>query len=121
MPPGLGRVLWRDAHIKPEDVDLLQPYDGFSGFIYYFLEAYGFCGPGERSSSFRADGSPEAASLPVNPNGGSLGMGRTHGGAQVIEACVSCRDDAPSARCPMRSRRRGLGRQPWEQPWCAWR
>ena len=81
----LGRVLWRDAHIKPEDVDLLNTYDGFSGFIYYFLEAYGFCGRGEAFEFIQDGRIARGGRLPVNPNGGSLGMGRTHGGAQVIE------------------------------------
>ena len=82
----LGRVLWRDADIKLEDVDLLNTYDGFSGFIYYFLEAYGFCGRGEAFEFIQGGRITRSGQIPVNPNGGSLGMGRTHGGAQVIEA-----------------------------------
>ena len=33
--------------IRPGEVDIVNSYDGFSGFLYFFLEGYGFCGRGE--------------------------------------------------------------------------
>jgi acetyl-CoA acetyltransferase len=81
----VGSVLWRSTGVGPEDIDVANIYDGFSGFIYYFLEGYGFCAQGE-AYEFVQDGRIElAGQLPLNTGGGSLGMGRLHGGGQVIE------------------------------------
>jgi acetyl-CoA acetyltransferase len=83
----LARRLWESAGVGPRDVDLPQVYDAFSPFVYIWLEALGFCAPGE-AHRFVLDGgidSDRPGSLPVLSGGGALGNGRLHGLPQLLE------------------------------------
>ena len=82
-----ARRLWAAAGVGPADVDLPQLYDGFSPFIWYWLEALGFCEVGE-AHRFIAEGGIDSDSsdgLPVLSGGGALGNGRMHGIPQMLE------------------------------------
>jgi acetyl-CoA acetyltransferase len=82
----LARGLWKNSPVGVEDIDQPNLYDGFSFFTYLYLEAFGFCPRGE-AADFIQDGRIEVGGeLPLNTSGGSLGMGRLHGSAQVIES-----------------------------------
>ncbi len=79
--------LWESAGIGPADVDLPQLYDGFSPFIYIWLETLGFCPVGE-AHRFVLDGgidSDTPGGLPILSGGGALGNGRMHGIPQMLE------------------------------------
>jgi acetyl-CoA acetyltransferase len=79
--------LWADAGIGPADIDLPQVYDGFSPFVWFWLEALGLCPPGE-AHRFIADGgidSDRPGSLPALSSGGAIGNGRMHGVPQMLE------------------------------------
>jgi acetyl-CoA acetyltransferase len=79
--------LWSSSGIGPRDVDLPQLYDGFSPFVYFWLEALGLCPTGE-AHRFVADGgidSDRPDGLPVLSGGGALGNGRMHGIPQMLE------------------------------------
>jgi acetyl-CoA acetyltransferase len=79
--------LWESAGIGPADVDLPQLYDGFSPFVYFWLEALGFCPVGE-AHRFVLDGgidSDRPGALPALSGGGALGNGRMHGVPQMLE------------------------------------
>lgn len=82
----VGRTLWKNVDIGPDDIDIANIYDGFSGFVYFLLEGYGFCSRGEAFEFIQDGRVARNGQLPINTNGGSLGMGRLHGGAQVVEA-----------------------------------
>lgn len=78
--------LWETCALGPNDVNVANLYDGFSFFTYLWLEGLGFCKEGE-AWQFIQDGRIEpGGDLPLNTSGGSLGMGRLHGPAQVIES-----------------------------------
>jgi acetyl-CoA acetyltransferase len=82
-----ARRLWAAAGIGPADVDLPQVYDGFSPFVYLWLELLGFCPVGE-AHRFVLDGgidSDSPSGLPVLSGGGALGTGRMHGVPQMLE------------------------------------
>jgi acetyl-CoA acetyltransferase len=82
-----GRRIWEAAGIGPEDVDLPQLYDGFSPFIYYWMECLGLCPVGE-AHRIALDGgfdSDDPGALPVLSSGGALGNGRMHGIPQMLE------------------------------------
>jgi acetyl-CoA acetyltransferase len=82
-----ARRLWQATGLRPSDVDLPQLYDGFSPFVYFWLEVLGYCGVGE-AHRLVEDGGIESArpgGLPVLSGGGALGNGRMHGVPQMLE------------------------------------
>ncbi|MCX4831237.1 thiolase family protein [Streptomyces sp. NBC_01016] len=82
-----ARRLWEHAGVKPADIDVPQLYDGFSPFVYFWLEALGYCPIGE-AHRFVLDGgidSDTPGALPVLSGGGALGNGRMHGVPQMLE------------------------------------
>ncbi len=83
----LADRLWRSAGIGPGDIELPQLYDGFSPFVYLWLEVLGLCPVGE-AHRFVQDGnidSDRPGALPVLSGGGALGNGRMHGIPQMLE------------------------------------
>lgn len=87
--------MWSKTTLKPGDVDLVSLYDGFTFLTLAWLEALGFCGPGE-SGPF-VDGGRRIApdgELPLNTYGGQLSAGRMHGYWVLHEACQQLRGHA---------------------------
>jgi acetyl-CoA acetyltransferase len=82
-----ARRLWSSAGIGPGDVDLPQLYDGFSPFVYFWMEALGLCPVGEAHKVVQVGGidSDRPGALPVLSGGGALGNGRMHGVPQMLE------------------------------------
>lgn len=79
--------LWERSGVGPGDVDLPQLYDGFSPFVWFWLEVLGLCPVGE-AHRFVADGgidSDDPTALPALSGGGALGNGRMHGVPQMLE------------------------------------
>lgn len=96
-PQVLGQAahLWTRTGLRPADVDLALLYDGFTFNAVSWLEGLGFCGLGEAQDWL--DGGRRIAlggELPVNPHGGQLSEGRTHGFGFLREAIVQLRGDA---------------------------
>jgi acetyl-CoA acetyltransferase len=96
-PQVLGQAahLWTRTSLTPADVDVAMLYDGFTFNAISWLEALGFCGFGEaydwldHGRRIALDGE-----LPVNPHGGQLSEGRTHGFGFLYEAIQQLRHDA---------------------------
>jgi acetyl-CoA acetyltransferase len=82
-----ARHLWSQTDLKPGDVDVAQIYDAFSPFVLFWLEALGFCAPGE-SGPFVEGGARISlgGELPINTWGGQLSGGRLHGWGFLAEA-----------------------------------
>jgi acetyl-CoA acetyltransferase len=82
-----ARRLWSRAGIGPGDVDLPQLYDGFSPFVWLWLEVLGFCPVGEAHRFVSGGGidSDVPGALPALSGGGALGNGRMHGVPQMLE------------------------------------
>jgi acetyl-CoA acetyltransferase len=74
--------LWAHTGLTLADIDHPQLYDGFSPFIWYWLEALGYCEPGQAPEFLRSD---DAAHLRPLHSGGSLGNGRMHGVPQMLD------------------------------------
>jgi acetyl-CoA acetyltransferase/uncharacterized OB-fold protein len=96
-PQVLGQAahLWTRTSLRPADVDVALVYDGFTFNAVSWLEALGFCPIGEAQDWL--DGGRRIAldgELPVNPHGGQLSEGRTHGFGFVYEAVKQLRHDA---------------------------
>ncbi len=92
---GQSAHLWTRTDLRPSDVDLALLYDGFTFNAITWLEALGFCGIGEaqdwldKGRRIALDGE-----LPVNPHGGQLSEGRTHGFGFIYEAITQLRNSA---------------------------
>jgi acetyl-CoA acetyltransferase/uncharacterized OB-fold protein len=96
-PQVLGQAahLWTRTTLRPDDVDVALLYDGFTFNAISWLEGLGFCGFGEAKDWL--DGGRRIAlggELPVNPHGGQLSEGRTHGFGFLYEAIVQLRHEA---------------------------
>ena len=92
---GQAAHLWTRTSLTPADVDLALVYDGFTFNAISWLEALGFCGFGEAYDWL--DGGRRIAldgEVPVNPHGGQLSEGRTHGFGFIYEAVAQLRHDA---------------------------
>ena len=93
---GPSAHLWARTTLRPSDVDVALLYDGFTFNCLSWLEALGFCGIGEAKDFL--DGGKNIALdggvVAVNPHGGQLSAGRTHGMGLVHEAVVQLRGDA---------------------------
>ncbi|MET8978808.1 OB-fold domain-containing protein [Streptomyces sp. NPDC004539] len=92
---GPAAHLWTRTDLTPADVDVALLYDGFTFNALSWIEALGFCGPGE-GTGFLAGGKTIAldGELPLNPHGGQLSAGRLHGFGFVREAMLQLRGDA---------------------------
>lgn len=82
--------LWKKADLKPEDVDVAQIYDHFTGSVLMQLEDFGFCKRGE-GGDFVDSGAldVDSGSLPSNTSGGSLSEAYMHGLNHVLEGARS--------------------------------
>lgn len=81
----LADRLWRGSGWRPDDVQVIQLYDGFAMETWYWLEVLGFCPQGE-AWRFIQDGhiAPDGP-FPINTGGGNQAWGRLHGVPQVLE------------------------------------
>jgi acetyl-CoA acetyltransferase/uncharacterized OB-fold protein len=92
---GQAAHLWSRTSMRPDDVDVALLYDGFTFNAVSWLEALGFCGLGDamdwldKGRRIALDGE-----LPVNPHGGQLSEGRTHGFGFIYEAMAQLRHEA---------------------------
>jgi acetyl-CoA acetyltransferase len=92
---GQSAHLWSRSSLGPADVDVALLYDGFTFNAISWIEALGFCEFGEAQDWLdhgRRIG-PDGE-LPVNPHGGQLSEGRTHGFGFLYEAVQQLRHDA---------------------------
>lgn len=96
--------LWESAGLAgPEDIDLAQPYDAFSPFVYIWLEALGFCARGE-AHRFVIDGgidSSRPGSIAALSGGGAIGNGRLHGLPQLLECYLQLAGRAGERQRPV--------------------
>lgn len=80
----VAELLWESCGFGPDDVDVPQVYDGFSPFVYFWLEALGYCARGE-AHAYVHDSSISPG-LSFKTGGGAIGNGRMHGAPQMVEA-----------------------------------
>jgi len=89
--------LYRRAGIGPQEVDVAQLYDAFTGNVIMHLEDFGFCERGE-AGPFVESGAIDwpHGSLPVNTAGGNLAEAYIHGFGHVLEAVRQMRGTSTS-------------------------
>ncbi len=82
----VGRELWRQSGLVPDDMPMAILYDHFTPYVLMQLEELGFCGRGE-AKDFVKDGAIEVGGrLPLNTHGGQLGEAYLHGMNGIAEA-----------------------------------
>lgn len=83
----IGDDLWARAGVRPDDIDVAQFYENFTGTTLMAIADLGFCEPGELDG-FVADGRLRApdGGLPINTSGGNLAEAYIHGLQLVNEA-----------------------------------
>jgi acetyl-CoA acetyltransferase len=92
--------LWESSGLRLADIDLPQLYDGFSPLVYFWLEALGYCAPGE-AHRFVQDGTiTTGRGLPIASGGGALGNGRLHGIPQMLECYLQLSQRAGDRQLP---------------------
>lgn len=84
----LREALYRSAGMGPEDIQIAQIYDCFSGVFLMTLEDIGLCRRGEAAEFVRSGGTLLDGALPTNTGGGLLAEGYLHGMNTLIEAVV---------------------------------
>ncbi len=95
-------ILWPNAGLGPEDVNVTGAYDAFTFTSMLQLEDYGFCKKGE-GGQYVSDGSIRlGGKRPNNTSGGHLCEGYTHGMNMVIENVRQIRREIDDA-CPIGS------------------
>ncbi len=92
---GPAAHVWTRTSLRPADVDVALVYDGFTFNAISWIEALGFCGFGE-AMDWLDKGRRIAlgGDVPVNPHGGQLSEGRTHGFGFIYEAIAQLRGEA---------------------------
>ncbi len=93
-------ILWPNAGVGPEDVDLTGSYDAFTFTTMLQLEDYGFCKKGE-GGDYVSNGTMRLGGRrPNNTSGGHLCEGYTHGVNMVVENVRQLRHDVDDS-CPI--------------------
>ena len=93
-------ILWRNAGVGPDEIDLTGSYDAFTFTTMLQLEDYGFCKKGE-GGFYVSDGTIKlGGKRPNNTSGGHLCEGYTHGVNMVVENVRQLRHDVDDS-CPI--------------------
>lgn len=96
----IARRLEATSGIALRDVDVPQLYDGFSPFIYFWLESLGLCPVGEAHRFVQDGGIATDGGLPILSGGGALGNGRMHGVPQMLECYLQLSGRAGARALP---------------------
>jgi acetyl-CoA acetyltransferase len=97
-----GKLAFERAGITPEDVDICELYDAFTGMLLMTLEGLGFCKKGE-GGPFVEDGKLRVGgALPTNTDGG--GLSHCHPGMRgmflLVEAARQLRGECGPRQVP---------------------
>lgn len=93
-------ILWPNAGVGPEDIDVTGSYDAFTFTTMLQLEDYGFCKKGEGGEYVSSGAMRLGGIRPNNTSGGHLCEGYTHGINMVIENTRQLRHDVDDS-CPI--------------------
>ena len=85
--PTVAPRLYDMAKVGPDDVDVLQSYENFTGGVLMSIVEFGFCSPEEVNDYFVVDNFlAPSGRLPLNTSGGNLAECYMHGIELNIEA-----------------------------------
>lgn len=89
--------LYEMAQIKPQDVDVLQSYENFTGGVLMSMIEHGFF-TAEEATEFLVPENlyADTGRLPLNTSGGNLAECYMHGLELIVEAVRQVRGDSPN-------------------------
>jgi acetyl-CoA acetyltransferase len=93
-----ARILWPNAGVGPEDIDVTGSYDAFTFTTMLQLEDYGFCKKGEGGPFVASGALRMGGRLPTNTSGGQLSEAHCEGMLQVVEGARQMRHTYPAER-----------------------
>lgn len=93
---GVAQRLWDATGLLPEDVDVIQVYENFSGPAVASLIEHGFVPPGEAATEvlFFENLLAQGGSLPVNTSGGNIAGSFVNGFGLAVEAVRQIRGES---------------------------
>lgn len=96
--PELVSRLWNGAGIGPDDVDVAQVYENFTGPAVAAMIDHGLCPSGPAAGEFLTVQNlvVDGGALPINTSGGNIAEGFVHGIGLVVEAVRQIRGDSPN-------------------------
>ena len=93
----VAKKLYALAGISPQDIDVAQIYDAFTGMVLLALEEFGFCDVGGAGAWVRSgEVDWHGGSLPINTAGGSLSEAYVHGLNHLAEGVRQLRGESTS-------------------------
>jgi len=93
-PLGAAAPVFARSGLGPSDIDTLHCYDGFLPQVFWTLERFGFCAPGEAADWVQGGRIDLGGDLPVNTSGGHLSEGHSNGWGQTLEIVRQLRGEA---------------------------
>ena len=97
---GAAEQVYAAAGIGPKDVDALMVYDSFSPHIFFVLEGFGYCKPGEAAKFIADNGIGVGGKLPINTHGGHISESYMQGWNHQIEAVRQARGGEGKRQVP---------------------
>lgn len=91
------QLAYEQAGMSPGEVDVVELHDAFSIEELLYVEAMGFCGPGEAAARLEAGDFNIGGRVAISPSGGLLAMGHPlgpTGTGQVVEVVRQLRGEA---------------------------
>jgi acetyl-CoA acetyltransferase len=93
----VARRAFATAGLGPQDVDVLQCYENFTGGVVMSMVEHGFCQPEEANDFFTLDNfKAPTGRLPLNTSGGNLAEVYMHGLSLITEAVRQLRGTSPN-------------------------
>lgn len=91
----VGDIIWERSDAKPEDIDVVQMYENFTGPVAMALVDMGFCTV-DQLEEFTGNGNLEGpdAKMPFNTSGGNIAEAYIHGLEMVNEAVRQVRGES---------------------------
>jgi acetyl-CoA acetyltransferase len=90
----LAGRLWKNSGWRPDDLQVVQLYDGFIPLVWFWLEVLGFCPEGEAWRFIQDGRIASDGPFPLNSGGGNQGWGRVHGVPHVLECYLQLAERA---------------------------
>ena len=94
QPRWQDQLVYRMAGVSPQDIGTLHIYDAFSPQLFWVLERFGFCAPGEAPDWVQNGRIELGGTLPCNTSGGHLSEGQLNGWGQLLEIVTQVRGEA---------------------------